>query len=543
MKSQGLFQNRRFTVFLTVLAMSLAISLVFMVFPIGGAQGPIITTNVSVVLFSLLAFWIFFNVWLSINARDISRQIWGVFALGILLWAVAETVWAYYEVILSMETPYPSIADFFWVLGYLPLILGLTTRYKTLDVTLDPRRKLTILTFAVLSFLITVYFVFRPIISEFDPQRLAESLLNIFYPSGDLALLILTSLVLFSMGKGRFALAWRLILSGFIITSVADLVFSYLSWYGLYHPHGLPNAVSIIVDFAYNLSYALLALGIYAYDRLLDLRREIRLSVDYGALSGSKILVFIDSKNRIISASANFMLLTGTQNKVQYERRFLHDILGVDEEAVVSLVGTLKEKGSISNYPFKIGNATRKDVLCTAIALFSPQNPYDGAGIVLQADLAVAENIEPPLTEEQKALVESFLKRAGIGANQEAHALKAYFLEQIRLIYSLVYEFNGQYVANNMLDYIAQKADEKRWDIHVDGHEISIPAEYEGQVLSTSLSQLLHAGRSFGANAVSLSLIDDEMKRIDRELKPDVLQIIDHYGLRRSNEAAFSPKD
>lgn len=539
MKSQGLFQNRRFTIFLTILTVSLVISLVFMVFPIGGARGLIITTNVSVVLFSLLTFWIFFNVWISINTRDISRQIWGFFALGILLWAVAETVWAYYEIILSTETPYPSIADFFWVLGYLPLFLGLTTRYKTLDVTLDPRRKLTILTFAALSFLITVYFVFSPIISEFDPQRLAESLLNIFYPSGDLALLILTSLVFFSMGKGRFALTWRLILSGFIITSVADLVFSYLSWYGLYHPHGLPNTVSIIVDFAYNLSYALLALGIYAYDKLLELRREIKLSVDYGALAGSKILVFIDSKNRIISASANFMLLTGVQNKVQYEKRFLHDILGVDEETIVSLAGTLKEKGSISNYRFRIGNAKSKDVLCTAIALSSPHSQYDGAGIVLQADLAMKKSKEPPLNEEQKVLVESFLKRAGINANQEAHALKAYFLEQIRLIYSLVYEFNGQYVANSLLAFIAQKANEKGWDIHVDGHEISIPAEYEGEALSTSLSQLLHAGRSFGANAVSLSLIDDEMKRIDRELKPDVLQIIDRYGLRIKNQAAF----
>lgn len=539
MKSQGLFQNRRFTVFLTVLAVSLVISLACMIFPIGGARGLIITTNVSVVLFSLLAFWIFFNVWLSINTRDISRQIWGFFALGIWLWAVAEAVWAYYEVILAIETPYPSIADFFWVLGYLPLFLGLITRYKTLDITLDPRRKLTILAFAVLSFFLTVYFVFRPMISEFDPQRLAESLLNIFYPSGDLALLILTSLVFFCMGTGRFALTWRLILSGFIITSVADLVFSYLSWYGLYHPDGLPNAISIIVDFAYNLSYVLLTLGIYAYDRLLDLRREIRLNVDYGALAGSKILVFIDSKNRIISASANFMLLAGMQDKAQYEKRFLHDILGVDEETIVTLAGTLKEKGSISNYRFRIGSAKSKDVLCAAIALFSPQSQYDGAGIVLQADLDLKEITEPPLNEEQKALVESFLKRAGINTDQEAYALKAYFLEQIRLIYSLVYEFNGQYVANSLLGFIAQKANEKGWDIQVDGHEISIPAEYEGEALSTSLSQLLHAGRSFGANAVSLSLIDDEMKRIDRELKPDVLQIIDRYGLRIKNQAAF----
>src|SRR5574342_254371 len=147
MKSQGLLQDRRFTTFLKVLAVGLALSLALPVFPIGGARGPIITTNLSTVTFSLVAFWIVFSVWLSIGPRDVSRQIWGFFAVGILLWAVAEAVWAYYEVILALETPYPSAADFFWVLGYLPLYLGLTARYKTLGVTLDPRRKLTILAF------------------------------------------------------------------------------------------------------------------------------------------------------------------------------------------------------------------------------------------------------------------------------------------------------------------------------------------------------------------------------------------------------------
>lgn len=539
MKSQGLLENRRFTAFLAVLVVGLAASLALMVFRIGGMPGFLITTNLSAVTFSLLAFWIFSNVWLSIDERDISRRIWGFFALGILLWTVAEAVWAYYELILMVETPYPSAADFFWVLGYLPLFLGLATRYKTLDVTVDPRRKLTILTFVALLFLITVYFVFIPIISEFDQQRLVESLLNIFYPTGDLVLLVLTSLVFFSMGEGRFALTWRFILSGFLIMSVADLVFSYLSWYGLYHPDGSTNVISILVDFAYLLSYTLLSLGIYAYNTLLHLQRKIKLSVDYGALAESKILVFIDSRNRIISTSDNFRLLTGKQDTSQYEKRFFYDALGIDEEAIVDLTRLLRERGSISNYQLGIGNGKSKDVLCTAIALSNHENQYDGAGIVLQTELLAKENKEPPLSEEQRVLVESFLKRAGTSTRQEAQALQAYFLEQIGLIYSLVYEFNGQYVANSLLSFIAHKANENGWNIHVEGHEISIPAEYDGQVLSTSLSQLLRAGRSYGGNVVSLTLIDREMGRIDQELKPDVLQIIDRYGLRINNLVVF----
>ena len=541
MKPQGILPDRRFRALLVMLFVGLAIYLLLMLFPVGGARGLIITTNVAAVLFSQLTFWIFFSVWLSVDTGHISRRIWELLALGFFLWAVAEAIWAYYEVVLIVETPYPSFADFFWVLGYLPLYLGLTIRYKTLDITLEPRRKHTILMFIALLLQSIVYFVIRPMILEFDPRRMSESLLNVFYPSGDLALLILTSLIFFSMGKGRFALTWRFIISGFVIMSAADLGFSYLSWYSLYHPDGNTNLISTLVDFGFILSYALLSLGIYAYIRLLNLRREIRLStsVDYGALTQSRILVFIDSKNRIISASANFMLLSGTPNQVQYEQNFFHDTVGINEEIVNRLVHTLKEKGSVSNYPLRIGKTGLKDVLFTAIALFSPQHEYYGAGIVLQADLAEHENNKFPLNEEQKALVESFLKTAGISANQEAQALKTYFLEQIRLIYSIVYEFNGQYVANGLLNFIAQKANEQGWNIQVDGHEISIPAEYDGQALSASLSKLLKAGRMYGANAVSLSFIDEEMAKIDRELKHDVLQIIDRSGVRIKNQPVY----
>ena len=68
------------------------------------------------------------------------------------------------------------------------------------------------------------------------------------------------------------------------------------------------------------------------------------------------------------------------------------------------------------------------------------------------------------------------------------------------------------------------------------GQEIMIPAEYEGQTLSASLSQLLRAGRSYGANVVGLALIDQEMGRVDEELRPDILQVIERYGLRIKNQ-------
>jgi hypothetical protein len=34
------------------------------------------------------------------------------------LWSSAQSIWAYFQIILQIEIPFPSIADFIWLLGY-----------------------------------------------------------------------------------------------------------------------------------------------------------------------------------------------------------------------------------------------------------------------------------------------------------------------------------------------------------------------------------------------------------------------------------------
>jgi len=53
-------------------------------------------------------------------------QVWVCFAIGIFFWFLGELTWAIYSLILNIAIPYPSIADAFWLTGYVPLILALT---------------------------------------------------------------------------------------------------------------------------------------------------------------------------------------------------------------------------------------------------------------------------------------------------------------------------------------------------------------------------------------------------------------------------------
>ena len=41
--------------------------------------------------------------------------------VGIILWLAAESTWGYYEVVLHVERPFPSLADAFWLAGYGPV--------------------------------------------------------------------------------------------------------------------------------------------------------------------------------------------------------------------------------------------------------------------------------------------------------------------------------------------------------------------------------------------------------------------------------------
>jgi hypothetical protein len=540
MESQGILQNQRFRTAVILAAVAAGLDIALNIFAVGNGEVVSSINSAASVIFSILAFGLFLRVWFFTDIKDFSKGMWGGFTLGALLWAMAEVVWFFYDAVLQIEIPYPSLADLLWLVAYIPFWVAIKSRYDKLHYSLNLRQRGALVIFIGCFLLLMFNFVLKPIITAFDPERIAESILNILYPLADFVTLILTCLMLFSIGRGRFVAAtWGLIALGLVCFSVSDLFYSYLTWNELYYPDGNVNLATILVDLSYSFSYLFWGVGAYAYSLLLEIKYTVKLSVDAGKLTKTRILVFIDAKNKIITFSDNFMLLVGTENKFQYNNMPLHRALGVDAGIMDNILEKIAKQGAISNYPLTMGTVEQNNVLLTALVLVSPQNKYDGAGIVLTTDLAVKNGDVPPLSPEQKGLVEYFLEKAGIDINEDTQVLKYYFLEQIRLLYSLTYEFHGQHSADALLDFIAQKAQENGWKIHIDEQRIFIPEEYEGQVLVASLSKLLGEARSFIAYSVSLSLVDQEMSKFDQSLGDDTLKIVDMYGLRTRDQVAF----
>ena len=188
--------------------------------------------------------------------------LWIGLTLGWACWTIAECIWTV-AFLQGIETPYPSWADLFWCVGYLPMFVALIIRSRSLTAKPGKLNQVIMILVSLLIVGFTVYGILLPIVQAYDPSTLVESILNLYYPLADTVLLVLALRILFSARKGTFAIAWLWISLGIILSAIADLFFTYLSGLDLYYPDGQATVASVFLsDMPYTLSYVLLIVGL-----------------------------------------------------------------------------------------------------------------------------------------------------------------------------------------------------------------------------------------------------------------------------------------
>ena len=150
----------------------------------------------------------------------------GFLAVGLGLWFTAEIIWTYYQLGLGTETPFPSLADAFWLVGYAPLTYHLYRIYNTVTTKVTGKDTMVVVSAmiaAVLAFLL--YLAFS--ISDQHPSVL-ELIINLAYPVLDAILLIPAIVILWSFRRSEPAYTHWVLISLFIIfVTVADIGFDY----------------------------------------------------------------------------------------------------------------------------------------------------------------------------------------------------------------------------------------------------------------------------------------------------------------------------
>ena len=195
------------------------------------------------------------------NFRGRFDRVWIYFAIGMVTWTCAETIWAIYYFFLNVPIPYPSVADFFYTGAYIPLTLAVLTYFAAFRAGMTRRGyAISFLCIAVAASLVISFIL--PVEFAKTGEPAVQVVADVIYPILDLVLFSATifSVVLFA--KGKLGVWWFILAAGFIFDILGDEIFLYLSSKGTYYNGSFD-------DLLYDIAYFLFILAFYSHKRQL----------------------------------------------------------------------------------------------------------------------------------------------------------------------------------------------------------------------------------------------------------------------------------
>ena len=160
-------------------------------------------------------------------------MIWMCFTVGMTLWFLGELSWAVYTFFLSVEVPYPSIADIFWLGGYIPLLIALFVYSRLFASVLANRKKALIAALIIILGVLVSAALIVPIMGV--EEDVATFIIDLAYPLLDIALLSMALVGLAIFQKGGLGKSWLWIILGIMLNVAGDMVFSYTTAQGTYY--------------------------------------------------------------------------------------------------------------------------------------------------------------------------------------------------------------------------------------------------------------------------------------------------------------------
>jgi signal transduction histidine kinase len=154
--------------------------------------------------------------------RPVEPWAWLFIGVGMLAISIGDLLWGVYEV--RGDDPFPSVADVFYLASYPSFAFGLalaTKRRRPLGV--DVRAAIDAAIVSVIGGFLGYVYIVRPIIDD-DSLSAFENVVLILYPVGDLLLFAVA--LRFVMGASWGKRALRLLVFGFLLTLVGDVMFA-----------------------------------------------------------------------------------------------------------------------------------------------------------------------------------------------------------------------------------------------------------------------------------------------------------------------------
>lgn len=170
-------------------------------------------------------------------SRGQQRLGWWFIVLGEMAWACAELTWAFYDLALGKETPFPSAADIGYSLGIPLLATGILLLSGTTRSLMRPRALFDTTTRTLVLTTVGWQFFIAPAFRVSEAPVLQQGLAT-WYPAADLLLLVCTLAILGRMRRSAAGVIAALALA-LAMMLIADLAYARLSAEGGYssgHP-------------------------------------------------------------------------------------------------------------------------------------------------------------------------------------------------------------------------------------------------------------------------------------------------------------------
>lgn len=171
---------------------------------------------------------------------------------GLVSYAFAQFLWLYYNLFSSIEVPYPSIADIFFLLFYVLVVIGFISLLNIFKLSITKEKIVQSVLLLPVVLAISLIFVFKPDLST-DLSFLGKAL-NIAYPVCD-TLILYIILVMLRVSGGYFKSTTYFFAVSGVVLLIGDFLFTYRSAKEIYWNGDVSDLVFLISAFLFFLSF------------------------------------------------------------------------------------------------------------------------------------------------------------------------------------------------------------------------------------------------------------------------------------------------
>lgn len=144
--------------------------------------------------------------------------------LGQASYGIGLLIWVYFNLIAKIGVPYPSIADFFFILFISLIAIGCISLLKMVTSAVTIGKTIEGVVIFTISAVLIVGFIIKPDISQ--ELTLLNKITNIAYPVGDTILFTLAYLTL-RLGGGKINKGVAILVVGLLVQMSGDFLFTY----------------------------------------------------------------------------------------------------------------------------------------------------------------------------------------------------------------------------------------------------------------------------------------------------------------------------